>query len=196
MVRKLKLAIFASRNGSGFDAIYEAVKNNQLYMSIELLISNNQDSIALYNAKKREIKNYLINKSNFHKYENEEQALENILQSNKIDYIFLSGYMKKVPSNITQLYKNKIINSHPSLLPKYGGKGMYGRYVHEAVVKNHEKQTGITIHLVNEVYDDGEIIYQKSISISKEDTPQIVEQKVKKQEGEAIITALNKYCFN
>ena len=104
------------------------------------------------------------------------------LSEYKIDWIVLAGFLRKIPDLIIKGYKNKIINIHPSLLPKYGGKGMYGMNVHKAVVENKEKESGISIHLVNEVYDDGKILYQNSYALSPKDLAEDVAKKVQQLE--------------
>jgi phosphoribosylglycinamide formyltransferase-1 len=102
----------------------------------------------------------------------------NLLIENKIDWVILAGYLLLIPSNVIKAFSNKIINIHPALLPKYGGKGMYGMKVHEAVIANSEKESGITIHFVNENYDEGDIIIQAKCSISDDDNPEILSQKI------------------
>ena len=101
-----------------------------------------------------------------------------ILESRKIDYIILAGYLLKIPLALVNKYTHKIINIHPALLPKYGGKGMYGMNIHKAVVEAKEKETGITIHLIDEIYDNGEVIFQTSCSVEPDDTPEIVAKKI------------------
>ena len=109
--------------------------------------------------------------------ENPVELLE-ILESRKIDYIILAGYLLKIPLALVNKYTHKIINIHPALLPKYGGKGMYGMNIHKAVVEAKEKETGITIHLIDEIYDNGEVIFQTSCSVEPDDTPESVAKKI------------------
>ena len=109
--------------------------------------------------------------------ENPVELLE-ILESRKIDYIILAGYLLKIPLALVNKYTHKIINIHPALLSKYGGKGMYGMNIHKAVVEAKEKETGITIHLIDEIYDNGEVIFQTSCSVEPDDTPEIVAKKI------------------
>jgi phosphoribosylglycinamide formyltransferase-1 len=187
-----KIAVLASGNGSGFEAIYNATANNDLDASVEVVISNNTDAPVLKKAEKFGIDNYLINKNSINGDKTPDEKLEEVLDTYNCDYIFLSGFMKKISDPIVEKYKNRIINSHPSLLPKYGGKGMYGTFVHEAVIKNKETTTGVTIHFVNEVYDEGRIILQDSVEVKADDTPLTLEKKVKEQESKAIIKALKK----
>lgn len=179
-----KIAILASHNGSGFNALYRASLEKRVAIEIVLLISNNTNSPALEKAKKYNIPTKLINA----KTDMEPgRAIYDSLVASGCEYVFLSGYMKKLPSEVTKNFK--VLNAHPSLLPKYGGVGMYGRFVHEAVIKNREKVSGVTIHEVNEVYDDGKIVLQKEISLDKDETSQTLEDKIKKIEAEAIVEA-------
>ncbi len=183
-----KVAILSSHNGSGFDALYKASMNQELLIEIILLISNNTNSVALQNAKKRGIKSYLVNAKTD---ENPDSRLYDLLVESKCEYIFLSGYMKKLSPRITNIFK--VVNSHPSLLPKYGGRGMYGRKVHEAVIKNQERLSGVTIHEVNEVYDEGKVILQKELVLDKGETIEGLESKIKGLEAKAIVEGFQLY---
>ncbi|DAB27593.1 MAG: phosphoribosylglycinamide formyltransferase [Sulfurimonas sp. RIFOXYD12_FULL_33_39] len=183
-----KVAILASYNGSGFNALHEASQKKELDIEIVLVISNNPDAIALQNATKHKINNFIVNAKTD---ENPDKKIEQLLKEYKCEYLFLSGYMKKLSPNVTDNFK--VINSHPALLPKYGGKGMYGHFVHEAVVKGKEKESGVTIHVVNENYDDGEIILQKRLTLNENETPDSLESKVKQLELIAIVEAFKKY---
>jgi len=183
------IAILASHNGSGFDAIYEATLNASLAVKVKIIISNNSDSNIIKKAIKQKISNHVVNKS---LYENPDTKIYELLNANNIKYVFLSGYMKKLSPLLTSNFT--IINSHPSLLPKYGGPGMYGSYVHKAVLQNKEKVSGVTIHEVNENYDEGKIILQKEISLNKDETVASLENKIKELESIAIVQAL-KLCL-
>ena len=180
-----KIAILASHNGSGFDTLYENTKT--LGISIELVISNNSSSLAIQKAKKRSIEAHVINSKTD---TDPDKKIYELIKNKGCLIVFLSGYMKKLSADLTNNFK--VINSHPSLLPKYGGKGMYGRFVHEAVIKNGEKKSGCTLHYVNEIYDDGEIILQNSVMISDDDTVDSLENKVKKQESKTIVEGFQK----
>ena len=147
MCSKKNIAIFASGSGTNFMNIY----NNSKYAKIVVLISNNSKCGAVNFAIKNKITYKIIN--NF-RYPNEvEKKYEKILKKHNIDLVLLAGFLKKIPLSIIKIYNNKIMNVHPSLLPKYGGKGHYGMKVHELVVSNKEKETGATIHFLNEEYD-------------------------------------------
>ncbi len=187
----IKISILSSYNGSGFDALYEACKSGVLNAKIVLVISNNTNANVLKNAQKRNISNFVINQKKFPNT-NIDEKITNLVLKYESDFIFLSGYMKKIDKILLKAFPNKIINSHPSLLPKFGGKGMYGRFVHEAVVKAKEKQTGASIHFVNENYDEGKYILQKSINIKEDESVDLVENKVKKLEIQAIVEAFIK----
>ena len=121
---------------------------------------------------------------------------EKVLKAYDVDLILLAGFMKKIPSNIIKLYENKIMNIHPSLLPKYGGRGFYGIKVHEAIIANKEKITGATIHFVNEQYDKGLIILQKKISVTDNDDAISISKKVLKLEYKLYLKAVDLYCLD
>ena len=183
----IKLAILASHNGSGFEALYNASKAKELDIQIAVIISNNTNAEILNKAKLYKIDNFLVNQK---LYDDVDTKIEQILQEYQCDYVFLSGYMKKISPSLSKHFK--IINSHPALLPKYGGAGMYGRFVHEAVIQNKEKVSGVTIHEVNENYDEGKIILQKSIDLEENETVDSLESKVKNLEQKAIVEAFKK----
>jgi len=167
-----KIAILASGSGSNAENIINHFKS-QPQVEVVLILSNKKDAYVHERAKNLNIPSYTINKEGFEKGD----ALR-LLEDNHIDFIILAGFLLKIPENILKAYPNKIINIHPALLPKYGGKGMYGEYVHEAVVANKEKETGITIHYVNKHYDEGEIIFQTQCEVLSSDTPDQVAEKV------------------
>ena len=179
-----RIALFASHNGSVFESIYKYTQNSN--HSIELIITNNSDANVLSKAKQYNINAHVVNNKTD---ENPTQKILDLLKQHNCNLIILAGYMKMIPKELTDNYT--IINSHPALLPSYGGKGMYGRNVHEAVIANKEKISGVTIHFVNEVYDDGEIILQKSLELSENETVESLEQKIKELEQSVMIEAIN-----
>lgn len=184
-----RLAILASHNGSGMDAIYEAIQNNILACEIVLVISNNSDSHAIRKAASYGTDTFIVNSKNA---DDPDSRIEELLHQYDCDLIFLSGYMKKLAASLTQNFT--IINSHPSLLPKFGGAGMYGRYVHEAVIAAGEKESGVTIHFVDENFDEGEIIYQASLKINANETAESLEERIKRLEKVAIVEGM-KLCL-
>ena len=183
------LGILASHNGSGFNAIYKAILEKELNFQITLVISNNTNAVVLQNAQKHNVNNFLVNSKTD---KDPDEIIYSLLKEHNCEYIFLSGYMKKLSPEITNNFK--VINSHPSLLPKYGGIGMYGRFVHEAVIKNKESISGVTIHEVNEVYDEGKIIFQKELTLNDAETVESLERRIKELEKSAIIDGL-KLCL-
>ncbi len=168
-----KIAIFASGSGTNAENIAKFFQNNK-DIEIKLILTNNKCAKVIDRAKKLNIKSEIFTKNDFYK---STKVLE-ILTSNEIDFIVLAGFLWLVPENLIKIFDKKILNIHPALLPKYGGKGMYGDKVHEAVVANGETESGITIHYVNEKYDDGAIIFQAKCEITQNDTPQEVAQKI------------------
>lgn len=181
----LKLAVLLSGNGTTLQAIIDAIKNKKLAAEIKIVISNNEDAYGLIRAKEAGIKNYVL------KDYKDEKELYGKLKDADIDLVVLAGYLKMIPVNVIRDFT--IINTHPALLPKYGGKGMYGMNVHRAVVLNHEKETGATIHFVNEEYDKGKIISQTKVKVYDNDTPEDVSARVQKKEKIQLIKVLNDF---
>lgn len=171
------IAIFASANGSNAEQIIAYFKNNNV-INIALILSNNPDAYVLQRAKNHNISSFIFTKKEL----NESDIVFNKLKEFKIDFIILAGFMIKVPDNILNAYSNRIVNIHPALLPKYGGKGMYGMNVHNAVIESKDKESGITIHYVNEHYDEGSIIFQAKCNIDINDSPESLAEKIHKLE--------------
>lgn len=186
-----RIGILSSHNGSGFEYIQKACENGILDAQVVVVVSNNSTAKVLQKAASFDIPNFIINANRFPE-QNLDEKITNLLLEFKCDYIFLSGYMKKIEKNLVRKFENKIINTHPALLPKFGGKGMYGKNVHEAVIKSNEKKSGVTIHYVNENYDEGEFILQKDITLEDNETADSLENKIKELEKKAIIEALKK----
>lgn len=172
-----KIALLASGKGSNAKNISVFFKDSE-NISVELICSNNSASTLFDFCKKNNISSYLIEGDTEDAFE----KLNLLFQKSKIDYLILCGFLLKIPKLIIAAYKNKIINIHPSLLPKYGGKGMYGIKVHKAVVLNNEKISGITIHFVNEEYDKGAIIFQKEYTLSTSETAESLFTAIQKLE--------------
>jgi len=171
--KKIRIALFASGAGSNVFNIIQYFKKNSP-IEVCLVLSNKKNAGALQHTEKENIKALSFNNADFFDSNN----TLNLLKKEEIDVIILAGFLWKIPENLLEVFPNKIINIHPSLLPKYGGKGMYGRYVHEAVLANKEAETGITIHLVNEKYDEGKIIKQFTCKVEKEETLATLQQKI------------------
>jgi len=169
------IVIFASGSGSNAENIHNYLINNE-NINISLIITNNKNAYVIERAEKLNIPCKIITKKEF---ENSNKVIE-ILNKYNTDIIVLAGFLLLVPQYLINNYK--IINIHPALLPKYGGKGMYGNNVHKAVIKNKEKESGITIHWVNSEYDEGEIIFQAKCIISNNDTYETLAEKIHKLE--------------
>lgn len=187
-----RIGILASYNGSGFQTIKKACDEGILNAQVIVLVSNNTNSNALKIAEQMQIPNFIINTK---KYPNEDldEKIAKTFEEFNCDYIFCSGYMKIIGPKLVNAFKEKIVNTHPALLPsKYGGKGMYGRFVHEAIIKNNEKKSGVTIHFVNEKYDDGKIILKKELEILENESVDSLENRIKDLESLAIIEAFEK----
>ncbi len=170
------IVIFASGAGSNAQSIIDFFRGSE-EVAIALIVSNKAQAGVLKIAQTEEIDSLLIDK----KVINNESFLE-ILSDCKTDLIVLAGFLWKIPDYLIKAYENKIVNIHPSLLPKYGGKGMYGSHVHKAVIQNKEKESGITIHLVNEEYDKGKILLQEKVAVTQDDTTDSLAQKIHKLE--------------
>lgn len=177
-MNKLKLAAFASHSGSNLQAIIDNIKNGDLNAEIVAVISNNSNAYALERARLANIDTYHISRKTHPDEKDYVNAILNILESNKVDLIILAGYMKPIPSEIIKKYHNRILNIHPALLPKFGGSGMYGMNVHRAVIASKEKISGATVHIVDEKYDNGKILYQESVDVDENDTPETLANKV------------------
>ncbi|MCG3706178.1 phosphoribosylglycinamide formyltransferase [Aliarcobacter butzleri] len=187
-----KIGILASYNGSGFETIQKAIENKILDAKVVVVITNNTNAGVLEKAESYNIPYFIINDKRYPGQDIDDKITRLLLEFG-CDYIFLSGYMKKIESKLLKAYPNKIINTHPAILPSiYGGVGMYGRFVHEAVIKNGEKESGVTIHFVNEVYDEGEKILVKKLKLEENETVDTLEEKIKNLEKEAIVEAFKK----
>ena len=190
---KKNIAVFASGTGSNFININNKIKKNQINGQICLLVSNNPNSGAVKFCRDNKINFFIYNDKSFPNDIDNQKLIDEILSFN-IDLILLAGYMKKISKNFIDLFNQKILNIHPSLLPLYGGKGFYGMNVHNAVFKNKDTETGATIHFVDYNYDTGPILMQKKINITKNDTPVDIAGKVLKVEHEIYPKAVNFFC--
>ncbi|MCK5638420.1 MAG: phosphoribosylglycinamide formyltransferase [Flavobacteriaceae bacterium] len=171
----IRLIIFASGSGTNAENIIKFFKDSR-NIKVTFVLTNSKNAKVLERSERLEIPSKIFSKSEF----NSKEFLQFL--KNEADFIILAGFLLKVPEEIIKSFPNKIVNIHPALLPKYGGKGMYGMHVHKAVVDNNEKFTGITIHYVNENYDEGAIIFQREVALNESDTPDDVAAKIHKLE--------------
>jgi len=168
-----KLAIFASGTGSNAKKLIEYFSGNK-EISVALLLSNRKAAGALEIARNAGIPAIAFTKEEFY---NSTKVFDTLIAEH-IDFIVLAGFLLKIPDNILKAYENKIINIHPALLPDFGGHGMYGINVHKAVTESGKKESGITIHLVNEHYDEGKILFQAKCPVLKDDKPETLAARV------------------
>lgn len=174
-----QIAIFASGTGSNAARIIDHFRHHAA-VKISLIVCNKPGAGVLSIAEKEQIPTLLLEKERFFRGD----AYVEDLRERKIDFLVLAGFLWKIPTNLVKAYNQRILNIHPALLPKYGGKGMYGHFVHEAVISAKETETGISIHYVDELYDHGQIVFQASFPVEATDTPESLAQKVHKLEHE------------
>jgi phosphoribosylglycinamide formyltransferase-1 len=174
---KKRIAIFASGSGSNAQKIMEHFKRSN-DVEVSLILTNNSDAFVLQRADNFEIPSHIFDKKEFY----DSDKIVNLIKNLNIDLIVLAGFLWLVPQNLLKAFPNKIINIHPALLPKYGGKGMYGERVHLAVLEAKDPESGITIHFVNSEFDEGEIIHQSKFKIDKGDDLKMVKFKVQQLE--------------
>ena len=185
---KHRIALFASGSGTNAEAIMRHFKEHEK-IEVALLMSNNPNAFALQRAKKFNVPSVVFSRQQFR----ESDTVLQWLKEKEITDIVLAGFMWLMTANIISQYPGKIINIHPALLPKFGGKGMYGHHVHQAVKAAGEKETGITIHLVNEQYDEGKILFQASCPINPTDSPEQIAEQVHRLEHQHYPAQIEKW---
>jgi phosphoribosylglycinamide formyltransferase-1 len=174
-----RIAIFASGSGTNAENIAKYFQKSD-EIKVSLILTNKSDAYVIQRAEKLSIPVMIFSRKDFY---DDSLVLGRLLEE-EIDLVVLAGFLWLVPPDILRAYEGRIINIHPALLPKYGGKGMYGDRVHKAVKESGDKESGITIHYVNEIYDAGEIIFQEKCPVDPEDTPDDIAQKVHQLEYE------------
>ncbi|MCX7696382.1 MAG: phosphoribosylglycinamide formyltransferase [Bacteroidales bacterium] len=189
-MKQALISIWASGNGSNAENIVRFFQNHP-YIKVDNILTNKIDAGVIIKAKNLGIPCFYFPSKDF---TNGEKILT-FLQKNKVSHIVLAGFLIRVPESIIQKFRNKIINIHPALLPKYGGKGMYGRYVHEAVIKDKQTKSGITIHLVDEEYDHGKIVFQYEIDLDENESPESLEHKIHSLEYQFYPVVIEKWIM-
>ena len=172
-LNKKNIAVFASGTGTNADNLINYFNKTQT-ANVCLIVCNNPNAGVIKIAERNNIPHILIEKENFFKGDGYVSELKNA----QIDFIVLAGFLWKLPSVLINAYRNKIVNIHPALLPKFGGKGMYGNFVHEAVLSAKEKESGITIHFVDEFYDNGKTIFQTTCPVYENDTTETLAKRI------------------
>jgi phosphoribosylglycinamide formyltransferase 1 len=190
-----RIAVFASGGGTNLQALMDAVDKGEIKNGkIEIVFSNKTDAFALERAKKHGIPVLYLNPKEFRDREAYDKELADKMNSLKIDLVCLAGYMKILTASFINGFKGKIMNIHPALLPAFGGEGMYGLHVHEAVLAHGDKITGCTVHFVDCGTDTGPIILQKKVDVGNAKTPEQLQQKVMAFEYQAYKEAVNLFC--
>ncbi len=184
--KKHRLAIFASGSGTNAAAIIDYFKDHTS-VEVGLVLCNKPGAGVIERAFQRDVKTIVFSKEDV-----ASQEILTILKDHEIDFIALAGYLWLIPSYLVDAFPNRIVNIHPALLPNYGGKGMYGMNVHKAVIANNEAESGITIHYVNEAYDEGAIIQQATCALTPEDTPETLAAKIHTLEYEHFAPTLER----
>lgn len=169
-----RLAVFASGEGTNAENLIRHFQNHPL-AKVVLVVSDNAEAPVIEKAKRLNVPVHVLSSDELRSG----IMMNDVLKQSAIDMILLAGYLRKIPGEVIEHYPKKIINLHPALLPSFGGKGMYGMKVHEAVIGSGVKESGITIHFVNEHYDEGEIIFQKSIPVEADDSSETLQKKIK-----------------
>jgi|TARA_B100001750_G_C15516306_1_gene607496 phosphoribosylglycinamide formyltransferase-1 len=182
----------ASHGGTNLQAIMDACATGDIYGNVKVVVSNNSRSKALRRASNANIPSYHMSAITHPDTLELERSIKNVMTDHKVDLIVLAGYMKKIGSQLIEDFPKRVVNSHPALLPKYGGEGMYGDLVHAAVINAGETESGVTIHLVDQNYDQGTIIAQVKIPIAPQETVDSLREKIQTKEHSFWIETIEK----
>ncbi len=192
----MNIGVFASGRGSNFQAILIAIQRGILPARVTLLLSNKSDAGALDVARSNGIPTIHLSQKKFSDEASFAARMLEVLKEHDVHLIALAGYLKKVPASVVRSYRNRILNIHPALLPSFGGAGMYGHHVHEAVLASGAKLSGASVHLVDEEYDRGPIVIQRAVPVDKDDTTETLAAKVLRIEHEIYPEALKAFAEN
>ena len=191
-----KIAVFVSGGGSNFKAIHHQIIQGNILGKIVMVFSNNPNCGAIKFAEENSIPIFIINAARYPNPNTRDDSLLKTCLKAEIDLICLAGFMKMLPQNIVKHYEYRILNIHPGLLPEFGGKGFYGTRVHEAVINMGKRESGATVHFVDEIYDHGPIIVQKKVEVMETDTPESLAARVLKLEHELFPEVVKAFCEN
>ena len=193
---KKKIAVLVSGSGSNLQALIDALEKKELTdAEIAIVIASKSDAFALKRAEVSRIKNIFLNPSDFKTSLDFDQKLIEVIKEHNADLIVLAGFLRILSTDFIKAFKNKIINIHPSLLPAFGGKGMYGKKVHEAVINSKVKESGCTTHFVTDEVDTGQIILQKKVPVNETDTVESLSSKILNEEHTLLIESIKKVLF-
>jgi len=193
-MEKLQIAVLASGRGSNFEAILKNIKQGKLDAAINVVISNRKHAGVLEIARDNKIPAYFVSGKQFSEQQDFDDQIIKLMEKHRANFLVLAGYLKMVGKDLVRKYKNRILNIHPALLPSFGGKGMYGHYVHEAVLKYGCKVSGVTVHLVDEEYDSGAPIIQRCVPVLNNDTPETLAARVLEEEHKVFTEALSYFA--
>jgi phosphoribosylglycinamide formyltransferase-1 len=188
----IRLGFLASHRGSNMQSVIDACHDGRIRATPAVIISNNRTSGALVRAADAGIPRRCLNSTTHPDPDRLDTAILSTLQAHRVDLIILAGYMKKIGPRTLAAYRGRIINIHPALLPKYGGRGMFGLHVHAAVLAAGERETGVTVHLVDEEYDHGPILVQRAVPVLRDDTPESLAERVLQVEHEVLVETVGK----
>ncbi|MCX6132510.1 MAG: phosphoribosylglycinamide formyltransferase [Ignavibacteriales bacterium] len=192
----MNIGVFASGRGSNFQAIFDAIQQELLPARVTLVLSNKGDAGVLELARALSLPAVHLSHKQFPDEASFASAMLDALKKHDVHIIALAGYLRKIPSGVVREYRNRILNIHPALLPLFGGEGMYGHHVHEAVIASGAQFSGATVHLVDEEYDRGPVVLQKTVPVEKGDTPETLAARVLKIEHEIYPLALKAFAEN
>lgn len=190
----MRLAVFASGGGTNFQAILDAIDQGELPATPVCCVSDTSEAGALDRAQTHDVPTAVVQPANFDDPHSFGRALLDVLDTHEATFVALAGYMMKIPANVVQAYEGHMTNIHPALLPAFGGKGMYGMKVHEAVIEYGVHWSGVTIHLVDEEYDHGPVVLQEPVPVYAEDTPQRLADRIKNVEHRLYPEALRLFA--
>ncbi|MEA3296873.1 MAG: phosphoribosylglycinamide formyltransferase [candidate division Zixibacteria bacterium] len=189
---KPRIAVFISGGGTNLQSLIDATKTGDLSAEIAYVVSSRRDAYGLKRAENENISTFVFKPKKYPTLEKAEHDIASKLKERKVDYIALAGYLSLVPLLVVRTYRNRIVNIHNALLPKYGGKGMYGHHTHEAVLASGDRESGPTVHIVDEIYDHGRILDQKKVPVLNDDTPDSLAARVLEQEHKLYPSVLQK----
>jgi phosphoribosylglycinamide formyltransferase-1 len=194
MAIKAYLAVFISGSGTNLQSIMDRCADGTIPGKVVLVLSNKPNAYGLVRAQEAGIDTVVHNRKKFPDGKAADERLLELLNQHEVDIIALAGYLKMIPPEVVRKYHNRILNIHPALLPKYGGKGMYGHHVHEVVLASGDKESGVTIHLVDEIYDHGKIVAQEKVPVLPNDTPDDLAARVLAVEHQLYPRVLKEMC--
>lgn len=192
--RKVRIAVFASGNGTNFQALLDACAAGTINAEIPVLVTNKKHAYAITRARLAKIEPLIFEQDKYPSKTVWCAKIAKALKDRSVDLICLAGFMMRLEACMIRAFPNRIINIHPALLPNYGGKGMYGRRVHEAVLAAKEKESGCTVHLVDEIYDHGTILAQAKVKVAEHDSPESLAERIHPEEHKLYVSVVKDIC--